>query len=759
MSAYASDTLKTISRDGIVPKTRFSDARSVQDFVRRLIDNDNARAYKRARVNGLVDGNPPYKASKLREAGRADAANVNWGKSFSYLESAVGAFYDLFAESPQYITIQTDYGTDEQKEIYSRIISEESDRILREDTAWDYNVQISQWDMVLHGCGPLMFEDASVVLPKAFLCGDLKVPEFAKSDTAYWEIGMVQATYYPPELYEFIKDEKSAKLIGWDVEYTKSVIANAMDIKFQQGQMYDWTFYQQELKNNSLSYYDDSKVCRIAHVYWKEFDGKITHAIVERDTTVSAALGFGKRATDEKSTDIRFLFLKVGRYQSFQECIHPMYFSHGNGGYHHSVTGLGVRMYSAMEYQNRLLCNLCDKAFSAKILFKPTTTESSQKFQLARFGDYAVLPAGFEWNQTGVAGLMNDGLAMNKEITDIVGENLSSFRQQPMKQDGNPVTAKQVQYDASLQSALSKTQFNRYYEQLDMLYAEIYRRLSNLNTTNKMAKLFQERCKKRDVPTEALGRIRKVEATRVVGQGSAFMRKQSIDSLFAIAGALPEDGRQNLISDKIAAEAGQSAVSRYFPTKTRQKLSNDQQAESAQWVGLMKIGVSPIITPSQNPVVFAQTFLTAAMQSIQSLKQGGNPMEVYKFLSVCGPAILAHLNRFSSDPTKVDAHKQMMEQWKQVASITDKLKKQLQQQMQAKNGQQEKTQQAMTDAQLKTAKAQTDMQLKKVKTAAQLKQSEEKHQLKIRQGIQDLALKDATTAADIHRGNLKSTKE
>jgi hypothetical protein len=754
-----SATLATISTGGKVPETRFENAREVQSFVRRIIDNDSSRAFKRARVNGLVDGNPPYKASKLKEAGRSDACNVNWGKAFTYLESAVGSFYDLFAESPQYISVQSDYGTDEEKETYSRVISEEADRILREDKAWDYNIQISQWDMVLHGCGPLMFEDAQKVLPKAFLCGDLKLPEFAKSDTTYWEISMVQATYYPPELYEFIKDPAAASIIGWDVEYTKAVIANAMDIKFQQGQMYDWEFYQQELKNNSLSYYDDTKVCRIAHVFWKEFDGTVTQAMVERDSTVSNTRGFGMKAQDEKDTSVQFLFRKTGRYKSFQECVHPMYFSHGNGGFHHSVTGMGVRMFSAMEYQNRLLCNLSDKAFAAKILFKPTTTEGSQKFQLARFGDYAVLPPGFEYDQTPVSGIMNDGLAMNEEITNIVGENLSSFQRQPMKQEGNPVTAKQVQYDASQQSSLSKTQFNRYYEQLDMLYAEVYRRMSNLNTNDRQAKLFQERCRKRKVPTEALSRVRKVEATRVVGQGSAFMRKQAIDSLFSIAGSLPETGRDNLIADKIAAEAGQSAVSRYFPAKQKSSLSSDQQAEAMQWVGMMKIGIPPVITATQNPVIFATTFIQAAMQSIQSLQQGGDQMQVYKFLSIDGPAILAHLKRFASDPTKKQQFQQMVKTWKEIASVTDKLKKEIQQSVQQKKQQQQKTQAAMTDAQLKQAKLKGDMQLKQAKAAAQMKQSEEKHQLKLQQGIQDLTLKDATTAAEIHRGNMRSMQD
>lgn len=731
---YGSNSLETISQDGVVPETRMKDASSVQDFAKRLIDNDSRRSWKRARVNGLVDGNPPYKASKLREAGRADACNVNWGIARSYLESSVGSFYDLFSEASGYITIKTDYGTPEQKDSWSNIISEEADNILRKDPTWDYNMQISQWDMVLHGCGPFLFEDAYCVLPKAFLCGDLKVPEFTKSDTGYWESCMIQATYYPPELYRFIENEEAANKVGWDVEYTKRVIASAMDIRQQAGIQYEWDFYQQELKNNSLAYYDDSKICRVAHVFWKEFNGRITHSIVERDTA--------------DGIETKFLYRRIGRYEDFQNCIHPMYFDHGNGGYHHSVTGLGVKMFAAMEYENRLICNLADKAFAPKILFKPTTAEASQKFSLAMFGDYAVLPSGFDSQQTGVAGLMNDGLAMHSAIQGLLQSNLSSYRQQvPADRPGNPPTAFQKQLEATQQSALNKTQFNRYYQQLDMLYSEIYLRLSNLNSADKRAIEFQEKCKKRGVPKEAMNRISKIQATRVTGQGSAFMRKMAIDSLFVIAGSLPEDGRQSLIEDKIACEAGQASVTRYYPKK--QPMSTDQEAEATQWVGLMKIGVPPKITSSQNPVTFAMVFLSAASQAVASLQQGANPMEVLKFIEIAGPAVAAHLKRFASDPTRQQMFKVLSDQWKQLAGVADMLKKKMQQAQQDSQAQSSRTQQTLNDIQLKNLKTKSDIELKAAKTKAQLRQSAEKH-------AQKMALDDATTAHEITTNRLKA---
>lgn len=764
MSYGAGNSLKTLDNDGAAPHCRMESASSTQDFVRRMITNDQKRAWKRARVNGLVDGNPPYNAGKLRAAGRADAANFNTGNARSYMESGSGSFYDLSTEAPSSVTFRTAFGTPEQKDTWSNIASKEADIVFQKDRVWDYQQQVSIWDMTLHGCGPMFFEDAYKIFPRAVLCGDLKVPEFTKSDTYYWEICMLQMPYYPAELYKYIMDEEAATKVGWDVEYTKQVIIHAIGIKQDRGVFYDWTFYQQMLKNNSFQYLDDdTKICQLAHVFWQEFpkegeeEGRITHAIVERNSTIGSAATL---PNGEAVGGVKYLFLHIGRYKNWDEAIYPMYFDHGNGGFHHSVTGLGVKMYSVMEYENRLTCNLCDKAFSPKILFKPTTTEASQKFELQRLGDFAVMPAGFDWQQTGVAGLMNDGIAMREVLTETMNNTLSSYKQGVTSQkSGNPVTKFEKQMEAALQSAISKTQFNRYYKQRDLLIAEIWRRLSNPNTTDKRAMDFQARCKEQGVPPEALLKVEYVGATRVVGQGSAFMRKQSIDALIPFAGSLPEDGRNKLIQDKIAAEAGQTAVARYYPQPLKQPMPTDQQAEALHWVGDMKLGMMPIVTSTQDPVTFAATYLKAATDALQSLQHGATPQDVLAFVNLAGPAIGSQLKRFGQDPTRAEIHAQMIVQWKQLSSAADQLNHMVSSQQDRQQEQMQKTTQAMSDEQIAQAKAQNDIHLKQVKTDAQLQQSQEKHNLKIQQGIQTLKLKDATTAADIHLDAVKTAHE
>lgn len=743
--------LATIGQDGRVPECRMKSAQQVQDYVRRLVDNDVQRSKKRQWVNGQVDGNPPYRQSKLRALGRAEACNANFGVQRAYMESGSGAFYDLFSEAPGFFGVKTSYGNEDEREYYNAVMREEADRILngglfddKEQSDWDYEMQQSQWEMTLHGHGPLMFEDGHKVLPRAFHSGDLKVPEFTRSSTKYWEAACILSNYYPPEVFDWIRKPEYA--LDWNVEYTRNVIQNAMGLKRQNGIMPDWEFYQDELKTNSLSYSnDENKMVRLAHVFWKEFEGRITHVIVEQDSTTTG------------NSKCEFLFKKVGRYANWREVIHPMYYDRGNRGYHHSVTGLGVKMGKPLDYYNKLLCNLTDKAFSPKIIFKPTTTEGAQKFQLAHFGDYAVLNSGsWDWQQTGVAGLMNDGLAMSRVISEVMQENLSGYRQGPMKQEGNPPTARQVMYDASQQSTLSKTTFNRYYKQMDSLYTEIFRRMCNLNSTDKRAQEFQRRCKERGVPEECFGRIEKVEAIRVIGQGSAFMRRDAIQSIGTVSQALPEEGRELWLTDFIAAQAGQSAATRYNPMRFRKKLASDQEAEAVQWVAAMRTGTQPVVASGQNPVIYATVWLKAAEQELAGIERGANPMQVLQFLQTAGPAILQQLARFSHDPTRAEAFKDLFEKWKRMAEQTDQLTAMVQQQQEAAQEQQQKTAQAMTDEELAQAELASDIRRKDIKVAAQLDQSARKHRLQTAQKMQDMAIRDMQSAFDIRLKRLEA---
>ena len=777
---------------GSVPDSRMKDPAQVRDMVTRAIRYDqNYRDWKRARIKGLVDGNPPYLQANLIAAGRGDECNVNWRIAKYFLSLAQGMLYDVFSESENYATVTLDEYkvmemarkadqftavSPDQITDWSNGITEEFDLLQRGDPDWDFTNQQSQGQCVLYGCGPMVFEDELDWRPWSFECRSLLVPEWARSNTNKWEWAGMIVEYSPDKLYQKIMHPESAQKAGFDVATTRRAIMNAHPLT-RTGVMYqNWSWHQDLLKNGTYFYADQSKVIRTAHFYFREFpegdeeSGRITECIIDLD---------GLEASDTGKVD--FLYRKVRKYGNWRECIHPMYWNHDVNGYHHSVTGLGVEMYAALEYENRLLCRLADDAFAPKLFFKPTTASERERMSIAQVGRYAILPAALDMVQQHVQPFLQDGIAMSREVQNLVASNLSQFRSSAItKNQGNPVTARQIDYEASEQAKMGKTQLSRIYEQYDWVYAEKYRRATNPNLTKavrggKEALEFQDRCKKRGIPPEVLRETRSVMATRVVGQGSSFMRQQALEFLMGLVSMLPETGRANLVKQVIASRAGQSKVKEFYPEQPQDAKAAAQVSDATLQVAAMKQGVPPVLVPTQNPMIYASVFLNAAQAAVQSIQQGADPHEPIAFLDIAVPAIMQHVQRMAADKTRkanIDNIVQGVKQIEQFSKqVKDALAQQAQQQQQAAQQMQQIQAGMDPETQIGLAKVNAKHQIDVMKTQGnlQLHAQRQAAELGLKANAQQAdtvlsahglavnnALADGETAASIRRKNAET---
>jgi hypothetical protein len=233
------------------------------------------------------------------------------------------------------------------------------------------------------------------------------------------------------------------------------------------------------------------------------------------------------------------------------------------------------------------------------------------------------------------------------------------------------------------------------------------------------------------------------------------VRQQSLEFLLGMISMLPEGGRENLIQDVIAARSGQFSVERYFPTSLESQRNTDQHAHAMLWVAAMKAGITPIVTDTQKPVIYVQTFIQAAAQAFQSLQQGANPVEVARFLDTAGAAIAVQLEQIKADPTRKNVYDALHEQWKKLAELTDQLKAKIQSDAEANQENMAAQQQAKMiengqepSALIAAAKAQNDMKWKSAKNAQAL-------DIKARTASQKLAINDASAAAKISRATIQ----
>lgn len=748
MNGLGIDGPKGLEESGAVPTTRMQNAAETQNRVLQLREaDDQGRARRRAMVKGLVDGNPPYRPEDLRNAGRSDACNVNWREAEAYLNSSIGAFYDVFSESATFATVELDTNNPLKNGEWSRIVTEEFHQLLAKDKSWDYTMQNSQYEMVLYGIGPLLFENDYDWRCCSIQCKDLLVPNYTKSDVTTWEEAAVMTCYLPHQLYEMIQNTKTATAMGWNVPATRRAIMKAHPKTQDGGQYGTWEWHQMQLKTQSYCYSAESKVIEVSHYYLREFptngdEPRITHCIVQ--SPLSRA-----EPSDQ------YLYQKIGRFECWEEIIHPMYYDNLGGGLHHSVTGMGTKMFSALEFQNRLMCSMADQAFAPKLLFKPTTANSEQQLSLVRIGNYAKIPGGFDLLQQPLAGMIEESLAFNRHVGNLVSSNLSQYRQNLETKEGNPRTATEISQRASEQARLGKTQLNRYYNQLDWLYSEKYRRAIKVKADlpgGKDAAEFRKKCRDRGVPESALDKTRFVKATRIVGQGSEYLRQASLEFLLGLISLLPESGRQNLIGDVIAARAGQFMVDRYFPRPEVEQAPDDQLVVCMNQIGSAKNGVPPVVTDTQNHPLFAGTFLRAAAESLASVQQGADPVQVLTFLEALGPAIAKHISIMAQDKSRKAMVDEMSNQWKQLAQATEQLRSRLSEQQQAQMEQVRKQQQVMNDQQLKQWEAQQEQQRKQAEFEQSMQHRSQKMQ-------QQLAAKDVQLAQQVKKNTVEMAQQ
>lgn len=217
-------------------------------------------------------------------------------------------------------------------------------------------------------------------------------------------------------------------------------------------------------------------------------------------------------------------------------------------------------------------------------------------------------------------------------------------------------------------------------------------------------------------------------------------------------------GRMNIYRDLVASLAGQMMVERYVPEIIDHEAS-DQKAFAALQVAAARNGVPAVFSPNQDHMVFAETFFEAIGTAFQSLSQGADPQQVYSFVDALGGALIRHIQAVGEDPRNKKVAGEMEKQWKQVATMLDKLGQQIQQQQEQQAEQMQMQQRAAQmssggdpEFQIKAAETKGKLALQKAKNDQAMRIKAEKH-------AQDLSLSDARTASEITNQAVKTEAE
>lgn len=651
---------------------------SARSLVTTLVQEDRWRSYQRAVVDGCYDGNQPYNQAKLNRDGMGWCCNLNWLGMEGRIDGARIPYYALFSGVPTYATFKTYEGRGSPESArWNNSVAEYFTCALKEwgegGKEFNWHMQASQFELLYEGWGTLIREDDTDFKFRAVAARDVLVPQRSPSclDKRVPYV-VVRIAYRISELWDKIRNEKTADDLGWNVEVVKKAIMFGTRGADGVGasQYNSWEVWQQKFKNREFEMsFTESDFIACAHLFVQEYSGKISHFIVCESLQA-----------DDMKDENAFLFKHTNKFDSYSQVLHVGFQNTGRGQWH-GVRGMGVKSFKAEETMNRLNCRAVDNAFlESGFTLQPQDNRSQDKLQMMVTHGVNWIPAGVNYiDRNASTGRMEGVLSVSRFLDNQLSQKLGNFQQRSIGRDdgrGEQPTATQVELSAAKETALSNGQIDNYYNFLDEVYTETYRRM--LRSSDPIAKRFRERCEAAGVPKEAMDKMEYVRANRLSGYGSPQMRIMQLDASKGIVPMLNEQGKQAWLNEYISATQGPDKVNQWNPPM--QEVTQDDA-----WIevenGTLTDGIKPRLTSGQNDTNHLEGHLNFAdeylMPLAQAMEQGQNDpaalQEAYTFVQVLGPHCEEHLARLQSDPFRQDAYKYFREKLRDLGGFNSKI--------------------------------------------------------------------------------------
>ena len=793
----------TVTDKGLPVEERISTIKAARRLYERTKEAWMPTAKRRARLKGMVDGNPPYDPAKLVEMGLGYMFNVNFLEARAAIDQKAGAFFELFYEVPTLIEVTQRFGADvgQQGVDFGPVVAEEFTTTMHDWTGFLLNMVKARKEADVAGLGVMLWRDEWDWRPKAFAAGNWLPETKAELDVDGIKYFFMRDHMSAGELYRAaLKSERIAESEGWDPQavkdtlisiYNKEMNADTPADRFQTS---TWESIQQGIRNNEwwsqLAEFEDVKVL---HMLVQEVaNSKVSHYIFTENQIL-----IGDK-TDKVPED-GFLFRQVERFESMSQVVWMLPFNDGDG-YLKSVRGLASMIEPHCDLSNRFLGRVFDAGFTtASLVLQPATQLDVSKLQLVRMGLITVVPPGVNALQSTFQPQIGPLIQLRDLSSSIMKNNTGVWRTAPetFSESQPQKTARQVQYEEGRENRLEKGNVAYDYVQIERLYREIFRRITNKKYLDakteypgqKEARLFIARCAMRGVPVDMLTTpdVFRVTITKAIGMGSWGVKMDLSNQVFAARGVFDEQGQRNATRDWLAVRVGYQNVNRYAPPVNRNTIPSNEASIATLENNDFAENTSVPVGSDQMHAIHAMSHAAPVMQIIQTFAQTrGQSMDIQRAMQTLAqtlPHLETHVQYLSQDPTRVQMVKQfqqlMAEGVKTYKALTKVVAEQIQmqamQQKQAMQGRQQQMQkmqeQATTIKELEeqnrhqeaVMKLESLNEMRRVKTEEQLQVRREgaaaNLQLTAQKQAADIAISAKRAEADIAIKSAKAGAE
>jgi len=729
--------LGSLDEKGKPVETRLKDVKAAVGIFATLLRADEKSAVNRSRIDSMFDGVAPYNESQLAASGQGLKTNLNFGEAQRLLDISLSAYVDLYTSLERLVEVKATTGERSEAGPKEDIVAQELTDLFRRWPEFHSSYLRLCTQFIKHGVGVAYFDSPEDWKFRVGGFADILIPRQSQASENAIDIAVGRRQYQLHELYHFIKNEKAAKAVGWNVEEVKRVMMENVKTSgraYTSGNTYsDYEALQAEIKNNDLYTGIQNPTVDVLHYWVREIDGSVSHYI------------------SAESSPKDFLYKKVSRYDTPEQAYIFFTYGVGSNGTYHSIRGLGQRIFSHIQTSNRLRCQQIDGAMLASsVMIQPENQRSLDELSFTFYGAYAVMSPNVRIVEKAIPNL---GTAVQPALQDLTQQlNLNTDTMSPYgPNQTSPYKNKmQVVADMDVATRISGSTLNLFYSSWTRLMREMVRRIVQVKRPDAAIKDFFDRCEKRGVEKEFIKKldVAQTKAVRSIGNGSHANSLVSLRELQGISGQFDDVGRRNLTRDIVSTRVGHDLADRYVPAQESERQTVDTKIAYLENQQLQQGQQVPVVS-SELHGQHLQLHVPLLQQFIQAINEGqADPQQVLPALQALYQHISETAQYASGDPALgavVGNAKQILQYAEEAINNTMKALEKIQREQQQMAEEGGGGQPQMSEVDMKLQKAQVDMQITQQKAELDMAIKQQKFD-------QEQAIRDAQAALKFREG-------
>ena len=773
-------SLATLDQDGNPPETRISNASHCWNIANNLRLANIGRENKRIRIYKAYKSFPPTGYSKLAEKRLPWQSDVNYGQLSFIVDNQKSSYYDVITERQACCTIKSKFGNEKERLVNSENIAIAFDQAIREWPGYLYNTEQDLEEMLLYGKGIGMWDSPLGWMPEHVFLSDLLFPDDIRIDFCNLEEFVRRVRLTPYELYKKIENRAAAEAMGWNVDAAIDAIRFHRAFTNHRKTREDFFRTISEAGFNwSLSV---NQKIDLYEVYWREFDGKISKAIILQDYQPIADYinsnikGAGKISEDDIRTQHGFMMLKVGLFNAWDEIMYMLTDSVGSGLFQ-DIKSQAESAFVACRQYDFTMNSLVDAVrLNSMLMIEGQGPDSTKMLKQMEWLPISVMPDGAKFIQNRFQLPVAESMSFMQFFMGDMYRGMGQYRINAPTAGGKQRTKGEAELDAAESAKLSGTQIRRFNECQTLYFKQLYKRFVSAKSSDdgyEYVKKFYEILEELGTPKEAAAwkNITSIRSNLISGAGSPSFKLITAEKLLQITAITPaNEGQENAVKDAIAALSGRDNVARYRNTKPT------KITDTARVIGFENAGMTDAFVNPQNfPVLPTDPHIEHAVGHLQDMMmqlqmtmqavQGGQPELADLSLAVRsvkfkGGHIMAHVEYIAKDESKQDFLKQFMGGMQEAQGMADQLQ-QVYVEMAQAEAQKQGQPNSEEDIKLQYLAAKSGIEIDTKKKLADISVGKasishaQRTEQRKEQGITQLALQKAKARAEIQKEKSK----